>query len=483
MKDDSIINDMRENSFLFITTTDVEADALFSVMTPLPNKNEVIKVAIGNHTYYLGIIGHYPVVHVQCDSMGMINPGASITTTYDAISQWKPIAVIIVGVAFGINQKKQRIGDVLVSHSIIDYESAKISIHGKEYRNHNVISGTILFDRFKNMRTWSFHLPRGYQAKPIFGSILSGEKLVDNLNFLDELKESFPTAIGGEMESYGVFSACKNAGISEWIMVKGICDWANGQKSIQKDSRQQLAAKSAASLCFSVFSEDVFNNLCKPVSHTDKYYCLDDKKPRLPVIFLLDTSGSMMGEKIDALNAALTSFKDELLLLNINCVVDVSIVTFSNAVKIVQNFTSIDKMRIPQLDASGCTNMGEGIATAIKIVNSYIDDLKSLDKLFYKPLLIMITDGQATDNIYPSVNLVKQYGSKFNFWIFGIDDVDYKQLLGFTGNVIKVIDHSFKEVFQWLGSSISITSASCGKEDIEQISLPAGLQKIADVEW
>ncbi len=483
MKDDNIIGEMKGNSFLFVTSTDVEADALFSIMTPMPNKNKVIKVAIGNHTYYLGLIGHYPVVHVQCDSMGMINPGASITTTYDAISQWKPIAVIIVGIAFGIDKKKQRIGDVLVSRSIIDYESVKVGKHEKEYRNHNVISGTILFDRFKNMHTWNFQLPRGYQARTIFGSILSGEKLVDNLNFLDELKEVFPTAIGGEMESYGVFSACKNAGISEWIMIKGICDWANGQKSIQKKSRQQVAAKSAASLCLSVFSEDVFDVLCKPIHHMDIYPVLDHKIPRLPIIFLLDTSGSMAGGKISKLSSALVTFKDELLLTNIECVVDVSIITFSDTVRIVQNFTSIDKLQIPQLDAFGSTNMGKGISVAIQIVNDYIEDLKSQEKSFYKPFIIMITDGQATDDINHSVNLVKQYGSKFNFWIFGIDDVDYQQLLKFTSNVIKVMDHSFKEIFQWLGASISITSTSCGREDVKHISLPAGLQKIMDIEF
>ena len=39
----------------------------------------------------------------------------------------------------------------------------------------------------------------------------------------------------------------------------------------------------------------------------------EDPKPRCPCVLLLDTSGSMSGEKIAALNAGLQTFRDDLL--------------------------------------------------------------------------------------------------------------------------------------------------------------------------
>lgn len=485
MKDD-LLNILVGKAFLFLTTTDIETDTFLSELTPLAGK-QVIKIAIGNHTYHIGKFGYYLAIHVQCNSMGMINPGASITTTIEAIGQWNPVGVVIVGIAFGINKKKQHIGDVLVSHSIIDYESAKLSLGKKEYRNHNVISGNILYDRFKNMRSWEFLLPRNQRAQPIFGDILSGEKLVDDESVIKELKSIFTTAIGGEMESYGVFTACKNAGISEWIMVKGICDWADGSKSVKKDYRQRIAAQSAISLCKAVFSEKVFEDICD--SNIKSYNDVINANrpdlgnvPVLPIVFLLDTSGSMAGSKIAALSSALVKFRNSLSLdINSRYSVEVSIITFSTDVKIVQNFTSIYKMKIPDFDANGVTNMGEAVKVAIYTIEEYKKNLAKSDIRYYKPFLILITDGMATDDITLSVNMVNKKLNSLNFWAFAIDGADYEQLLTFTKNVIKVYDDAFDDIFKWVSSSVSTIINSGDKDDLRQLPLLKSMS--IDAEW
>ena len=61
-----------------------------------------------------------------------------------------------------------------------------------------------------------------------FGLVLSGEKLVDNLAFRQELLEFEPEAIGGEMEGAGLYTACQDRQV-DWILVKAICDWADEQ--------------------------------------------------------------------------------------------------------------------------------------------------------------------------------------------------------------------------------------------------------------
>jgi hypothetical protein len=82
-------------------------------------------------------------------------------------------------------------------------------------------------------------------AEVRFGVMLTGEKLVDNVDFRDQLYDLEPEAIGGEMEGTGLYVACQDKKV-DWILVKAICDWADGQKAKDKDARQQTAALNAA---------------------------------------------------------------------------------------------------------------------------------------------------------------------------------------------------------------------------------------------
>lgn len=72
--------------------------------------------------------------------------------------------------------------------------------------------------------------------------MLSGEKLVNDLSYRNDLLQTEPEAIGGEMEGAGVYVAARNSRV-DWILVKAICDWADGNKD---DKAQLLAAHNSA---------------------------------------------------------------------------------------------------------------------------------------------------------------------------------------------------------------------------------------------
>ena len=59
------------------------------------------------------------------------------------------------------------------------------------------------------------------------GSILTGSKLINNYEFRSQLLRDFADSkpIGGEMEAQGIYSISRFHGISEWIIIKAICDW------------------------------------------------------------------------------------------------------------------------------------------------------------------------------------------------------------------------------------------------------------------
>lgn len=93
--------------FLFVTATETESKALHKRMTPIINK-DIFKCPVGMYTYYIGMLGIYPIVHIQCDDMGAVGKRAAIVTVTDTIRQWQPDGIVMVGIAFGRDQKKQK---------------------------------------------------------------------------------------------------------------------------------------------------------------------------------------------------------------------------------------------------------------------------------------------------------------------------------------------------------------------------------------
>ena len=240
-------------NLLLITANEIETFHVRQALLPLSEDADVIKVPHGLQTYFIGIFGEYLAVHVQLGKMGSSSYAGAILTAFESINNWKPKVVLMIGVAMGVDDKKQRIGDVLLSDTIISYENQRLSKGGITQRGSIVDGGALLLDRFKNI-TWTSPIDDGLFSKILSSQILSGEKLIDNLKERNKILKVFPQASGAEMEGAGIYAACKRASINEWLLVKGICDYGDGNKDVDKEQRQNLAAQSATSLSVKVFS-------------------------------------------------------------------------------------------------------------------------------------------------------------------------------------------------------------------------------------
>lgn len=241
-----------EYNLLLVTATKIEKETLHSCLKPINGKSNLVKIHAGNQTYFLGILGNYKVVHVSCDHMGAISPQASIATTMNAIDFCKPTVVVMVGIAFGVGGK-QKIGDILVSQSVVPYEIQRLGENKPLNRGIPAPACTTLLNRINNITDWHY-LNQKKRPKIIPGLLLSGEKLIDNLEYKTKLLETYPTAVGGEMEGYGLYTACNNKSIAHWIIIKGICDFADGKKSMGKAKKQKIATEAAVSLCHHIFN-------------------------------------------------------------------------------------------------------------------------------------------------------------------------------------------------------------------------------------
>lgn len=244
-----------KNWVLLVTVNDIETKSLLSQLKPLDNYSDILTAYSKSNTYFIGKFGAYNVIHVQSD-MGAINRDAVMTTVDNAIRMWKPRGIIMVGVAWGMDKEKQRIGDVLISKKILQYETAKISNGNTIPRGADTEAGGVLTNRFKSCVDWKYKLDDGELAKKHMGTVLSGEKLLDDKEYRDKLHNSFPEAIGGEMEGAGLASVAMAHNLYEWIIVKGICDWGYEKQSENKDRYQEIAMNSALSLCQAVLCDN-----------------------------------------------------------------------------------------------------------------------------------------------------------------------------------------------------------------------------------
>lgn len=240
-------------NLLIITANEIETFHVRQSLLPIGGESDVIKVPHEHQTYFIGVFGEYLAVHVQLSKMGSISYGGAIITAGDAIRCWQPKAVLMIGVAMGVDEEKQRIGDVLLSETIISYEIQRLSNGDNIQRGSINDAGSLLLNRFKNI-SWSSPIDDGLSARVLDGQILSGEKLIDNLEERNKILKVFPQAAGAEMEGAGIYAACKRANLNEWLLVKGICDYGDGNKNVDKEKRQNLAAQSATSLSLKVFS-------------------------------------------------------------------------------------------------------------------------------------------------------------------------------------------------------------------------------------
>ena len=92
------------------------------------------------------------------------------------------------------------------------------------------------------------------------GVVLSGAKLVNSKSFRDRLLDRFKDLkpVGGEMEGHATYAAAQSGGV-EIILVKAICDWADGDKD---DSAQLFAMEMAVDACQHLLSKpDVLSSL------------------------------------------------------------------------------------------------------------------------------------------------------------------------------------------------------------------------------
>ncbi len=110
---------------LLVTVTKIETRAVFQAFRDAAGADPRPE-AIGDKTYHdLGTVNATRVWLVQSE-MGAGGLGAAQQTVQKGIETLAPSAVVMVGIAFGVNPDKQQIGDILVASKLMLYEPQRV---------------------------------------------------------------------------------------------------------------------------------------------------------------------------------------------------------------------------------------------------------------------------------------------------------------------------------------------------------------------
>ncbi|MGJ4956901.1 hypothetical protein ACQR1H_14730 [Bradyrhizobium sp. HKCCYLRH2015] len=219
-----------QGQYLLVTATDLEDRVLQSAMDARGfSPPEVVNEERFSYLVrFRSDVGR--VFHVRT-SAGSGGASGAFIMGKNAIDCLKPKFVIAVGICFGLKEKKQHLCDVVVSELIYDYESQRVSKQKPENRGAKREGSPQLLSRARaNLIIWK-------KANVHVGTVLSGEKLVDDSEFRETLLKIHPSAVAGEMEAWGLSAVCHESQ-RQFLMVKGICDWGMNK---DKDYQEQAA--------------------------------------------------------------------------------------------------------------------------------------------------------------------------------------------------------------------------------------------------
>ena len=206
------------------------------------------------------------------------------------------------------------------------------------------------------------------------------------------------------------------------------------------------------------------------------------------LFFIIDTSSSMMGAKIDSVNKAIKETIPELkTMTNADAKVRIAVLDFSSGAE-WQNFQPVDieDFYWNDLQANGLTDLGE----ACTMLNEKLSRKAFMNNTIgnYAPAIVLISDGYPTDNYQKGLELLnknKWFKNSIKVALAVGGDADKDILAEFTGNKESVIEihnrNTLMKIIRFVSIRASqIASTSCVVSDDKDNDIPQKQQQFID---
>lgn len=198
---------------------------------------------------------------------------------------------------------------------------------------------------------------------------------------------------------------------------------------------------------------------------------------RLPVYLVLDCSGSMSGEPMEAvrqgMKTLLSELKSDPQALE---TVYLSVIAFDSDARQVVPLTEVMLVKEPPLQASGTTALGAALTLLSERIEQEVRKTTSEQKGDWRPLIFLMTDGEPTDNWERAADAIKQTRPGNFIACAAGAGANENVLKRVTEVVVRLNDlepDALKQFFKWVSASVTTTSQNvAAKPDGGPVNLP-----------
>lgn len=192
---------------------------------------------------------------------------------------------------------------------------------------------------------------------------------------------------------------------------------------------------------------------------------------RLPVYLLLDTSGSMSGEPIEAVKNGVQIMISSLRQNpQAQETAFISVITFDNNATQIIPLTDLGSFQMKNIHATGTTSLGEALKVVSTCIDNEVAKTTAETKGDWKPLIFIMTDGVPTDNWQSGLVEFKKRKTGVVVACAAGSGADTNVLKQITDNVVELAtadSQSIGKFFAWVTASIGVSSTKVedsGKE-------------------
>ena len=192
---------------------------------------------------------------------------------------------------------------------------------------------------------------------------------------------------------------------------------------------------------------------------------------RLPVYLLLDTSGSMTGEPIEAVKNGVQMMVHSLR-QNPQAIETafVSIITFDSEAKQLIPLTDLASFQTVDLKAAGTTALGAALSLLANKLENEVTKTTLEQKGDWKPIVFIMTDGVPTDDWQAGFQKLKAVKKGLIVGCAAGNNADDKVLKEIADQVVRLSNtdaDSISKFFQWVSASIATTSTKVEETGID----------------